>query len=421
MLVRRCAFLVLEPGTQWQLDVRQLLSGERAIEAVPGWVARAPHLLQPAVVSLAEVALLGRLPDDLWLDAERLVDAEQRPVLEALIDKRLVMAAADAASTTAVADSAVRAQAWFGWSAHLHAASRWQGVDSVRDDPRSAAGLTLDQLSERYGPIPTHFPQRPASDPRVALPAVAPTPLSALLAARATCRNYRAVSVPLQDLAQVLGMVFGAHGVQPLSADCHAVKKSVPSGGALHPIEAYVLARRVDGLSSGLYHYEAGAHRLACCRALSESEADQLALTAVAGQAWFAAAPVLLILSARFYRNFWKYRNHPKAYRVLQLDAGHLSQTLFLAAGELGYGAFITAAINEIDLEQALGMDGMEDGPLAVLGFGARAERRETVEFDPAGRVWNADGTPRPAAEAANAGAQSPAHASMLAPHVDTI
>ena len=80
--------------------------------------------------------------------------------------------------------------------------------------------------------------------------------------------------------------------------------------------------------------------------------------------------------------------SHAKAYRALVLDVGHLSQTMYLAATELGLGAFITAAVNEVDIEQALGLDPLEEGPLAVTGFGVRGPERNEVEFDPLNAVW---------------------------------
>ena len=75
-------------------------------------------------------------------------------------------------------------------------------------------------------------------------------------------------------------------------------------------------------------------------------------------------------------------------YRVCVLDAGHLSQTLFLSATEQGLGAFITAAINEVDIERAFGLVGFVDGPLAVCGFGIRADTMTTAELDPNRQVW---------------------------------
>ena len=113
-----------------------------------------------------------------------------------------------------------------------------------------------------------------------------------------------------------------------------------------------------------------------------------LARRFVAGQAYYAEAPLQIALVSRFERNFWKYRNHAKAYRAVILDAGHLSQMLYLAAAEMGLGAFITAAINEVEIEQAFGLEPMAEGPLCVCGFGVRAAAKTTVEFDPGHKVW---------------------------------
>lgn len=107
-----------------------------------------------------------------------------------------------------------------------------------------------------------------------------------------------------------------------------------------------------------------------------------------AQQHGFADAHVLVLLSPRFDRTFWKYRHHAKGYRVVALEAGHLSQTLHLAATDAGLGAFITGAINEAQLEQAFGLDPIRQGALAICGFGWRGEMMETAELDPAGEVW---------------------------------
>jgi SagB-type dehydrogenase family enzyme len=114
----------------------------------------------------------------------------------------------------------------------------------------------------------------------------------------------------------------------------------------------------------------------------------RLARLAVGGQPWFAQAHALVVLAPRFGRNFWKYRNHPKAYRVAILDVGHLSQTLQVAATALGLGTFVTAAINEVDIERALGLAGFEESPMAVCGIGIRADTMATSELDPNGKVW---------------------------------
>ena len=77
------------------------------------------------------------------------------------------------------------------------------------------------------------------------------------------------------------------------------------------------------------------------------------------------------------------------------LEAGHVSQDFYLAATEAGRGAYVTAAIHEIDIEQAFGLDPLHDRAIAVCGFGPRTAARETMELDPLGAVWDADGRRR--------------------------
>src|SRR5690606_23238396 len=159
----------------------------------------------------------------------------------------------------------------------------------------------------------------------------------ALLARRVTCRNFDAAR-PLDaaTLSCVLHRVFAAQATAEIAPGCFAVKKSSPSGGSLHATEAYLLLRNVEGVAPGLYHYHAGEHALEPIDLAEPETLPARALRFVAGQHWFADAPVQVVLAPRFRRSFWKYRNHDKAYRALVLDAGHLSQTLYLAATELG-------------------------------------------------------------------------------------
>jgi hypothetical protein len=37
----------------------------------------------------------------------------------------------------------------------------------------------------------------------------------------------------------------------------------------------------------------------------------------------------------------------------------------------------------------------VQESPIAVCGFGPRAEQKTTVEFDPLGEVWDEDGKRR--------------------------
>jgi putative peptide maturation dehydrogenase len=221
------------------------------------------------------------------------------------------------------------------------------------------------------------------------LPTPEPTPFDELLLKRVTCRNYDTTrTLGLAEFSAVLHRTFAARAVVETAPGVHILKKGVPSAGGLHPTEAYLLVQRVEGVAPGLYHYHPIDHALEPIRGLEPDEAQALARTFVAGQDYFAQAHVMVIAASRFHRNFWKYRTHAKAYRALNLDVGYLSHTIYLSSTELGLAAFITAAINEVDIEQAFGLDPLEEGPLAVCGFGIRAAQKKEVEFDPLGAVW---------------------------------
>jgi SagB-type dehydrogenase family enzyme len=114
---------------------------------------------------------------------------------------------------------------------------------------------------------------------------------------------------------------------------------------------------------------------------MDTTQTAQLAMRMVADQDWFVDAPMMVVLAARVERNFWKYRNHAKAYRALLLDAGHLSQTFYLLATEAGMPAFVTAAVNEIDIERAFGLDPLKDMVVAVCGCGPASGAHDTVEM----------------------------------------
>ncbi|MBZ0221918.1 MAG: putative peptide maturation dehydrogenase [Dokdonella sp.] len=385
MFVRRCAILMLEPRERAVFDIALLVGGESGLRMQVEWVALAPHLDHECELDEAQIRVLGQISPSTWLELDELAARHPREQLDSLLDKNLLIAQGSAGDA---ADQGVRATHWRPAAAVMHAASRWQGVDSrqlAREFAAHSEQPILNFLGTPPAPVREYLPV--AEQQR--LPVPPSTPFDDLLMRRVTCRNYD-VTRPLdfEAFAAVLHRSFAARAVVETAPGVHILKKGVPSAGGLHPTEAYLLVQRVEGLACGLYHYHPVNHALEPLRLFDADTAAALARNFVAGQDYFAQAHVLVIAASRFERNFWKYRNHAKAYRALTLDVGYLSHTIYLASTELGLAAFITAAINEIDIEQALGLDPRAEGPLAVCGFGLRAQQRHEIEFDPLGAVW---------------------------------
>jgi putative peptide maturation dehydrogenase len=203
-----------------------------------------------------------------------------------------------------------------------------------------------------------------------------------MLTARRTTRAFATGEpITVAELDAVLRYVFGCHGRGSTVPGVVCVKRTSPSGGGLHPIDAYPVVTAVDGIAPGVYHYDAGAHALSPVQRLPAADARQLATEFMAGQSYFGAAAVSIVLSARFDRNHWKYRRHPNAYAGILVDAGALIQTLYLVCTELGLGAFTTIALNGPEIERRLGLDGIHEGAIAIAGCGRRDDAGSPLEM----------------------------------------
>jgi putative peptide maturation dehydrogenase len=277
---------------------------------------------------------------------------------------------------------------WLDLAAVYHAHSGWRDMHgdaaSQRQD-EEANQQRLQELLRVRGEPPSHFEHRADTDARMSLdvPALGGPFFEALLM-RHTTRAYQShVPLPRSALEVILFAVFGTHGIRHLASGISMLKRTSPSAGSLHPIEAYVLAVNVQDVGSGLYHYETATHALAQLESMDKEAARKTAYDFTAGQPYFAEAHALFVHVARFDRNFWKYSRHSKAYKTVLMDSAHLSQTLYLTASHLGLGAFYTAAINDIDIARRLRLRPLLDGAIGINGVGIADHGRQELDFVP--------------------------------------
>lgn len=375
MKLRRCAVLYLEPREELAIDWKVVLSGGSALAAKTHWVALAPHLDQELTVDAAQLEALGALSQTVWTER---ATAEQRfgeDCIASLLALGLLIGDTPHYAPQRERDDTLRATHWRPLSALTHTYGRWRGVTSET----GMEAPSFQALLERYGePPPPTFDL--GEGPAVKLPVAAGGRMDEQLLQRYTGRNFDVqASVPLEVAARLLHRTFGAQEVREVGPHSSVLKKTSPSGGGLHPIEAFVLAQRVDGVAPGLYHYHPIDHALRPLQTLDSEGAAALARHMLADQHWLSTAPLQVVLVARMERSFWKYRNHQKAYRALALDAGHLSQTFYLLATEAGFPAFVTAAINDADIEKTLGLDHLRHAVVAMCGCGPAAKGERTM------------------------------------------
>ena len=367
-------------------DLKSLLQGRVETETEAQLLVISPLTFEQHRVDPEQLGILRNVPCDLWSEGSQLAESLGVEVedLEQLALKALLLADADDPSLLRQLRhraELLSAQGWHPLAAIYHFQNRSldesAGISSLEARDYGALEATAVEdaakFVARHGPPPPLF-HRISRDSGVELPLVEKKGgLYDLLRQRRTTRAFDAERpMSLEDLAVVLRWTFGYHGYLRLSEDVTLLNRTSPSGGARHPIEAYLLISNVSGLETGLYHYDPEDHILEPIRELEQEAARSLAVDCARQQTWAGAAHVLLFMTARYFRNFWKYRNNLRTYSIVLMDAAHLNQTLALIATDLGLASVYSAAIHAPRIENALGLDGYEEGAIACCGFGPK-------------------------------------------------
>ena len=175
-----------------------------------------------------------------------------------------------------------------------------------------------------------------------------------LLTERRSSRVYTQQSI---SLLQLSFMLWATQGIKDIRGKSYATLRTVPSGGARHGFETYMLVQHVEGLQPGAYHYLPVEHQLEFLYQVKDlPTAISISLE---GQSWASKASVVFYWSFLPYRCEWRYGIW--AHRVALIDAGHVGQNLYLACEALGLGTCAIAAFDMAVCDSLFGLDGEEE------------------------------------------------------------
>ena len=212
--------------------------------------------------------------------------------------------------------------------------------------------------------------------PRVELPeALLPdVSLAQAISMRRTQREFAEGPIELGALSTLLHAGYGVtHASKVGSPDGPSISfRSVPSGGALYPLELYVIAFTVEGLEPGLFHFDPGARRLDQVRAVPvETLRAEVAEAAVYAEVATTAA-ALVAITGMFWRTRFKYGL--RGYRFALLEAGHVAQNILLTATGLGLASAPLGGFYDRRTDELLDLDGVNESTLYEVAVGLPAE-----------------------------------------------
>ncbi len=188
--------------------------------------------------------------------------------------------------------------------------------------------------------------------------------LEEALSKRRSTRAYSEIPITLRDISQILWAAYGITKPNTIYKSLRGGYRTVPSAGALYPLEFYICCGNVDGLADGIYWYRSNGHKL--IRVISGDQRGSLCAATV-GQKHFKNAAAIIVIAADFQRTESKYGNRGRD-RYVYMEAGHSAQNIYLQGVALKIGVCVVGAFNDKRVINLLEMK--EEKPLYIIPLG---------------------------------------------------
>ena len=188
--------------------------------------------------------------------------------------------------------------------------------------------------------------------------------LRQMIEQRRSLRRYDHKALTLNELSYLLWLTQGVKRITGRPATL----RTVPSAGARHAFETYLLVNRVEGLEPGLYRFIATRHAL--LRVEAPADIDVQLTAARRQQEHVLHSAVTFLWVAVVERMTWRYVE--RSLRYLFLDAGHVCQNLYLAAESIGCGVCAVDAFDDEPVNQLVHADGVDQFTVYMATVGKK-------------------------------------------------
>lgn len=209
--------------------------------------------------------------------------------------------------------------------------------------------------------------------PKVGLPEPTDLPAATLadcLRRRRSTRKFAPEPIPLAQVSALLHLALREFEPNPSNI---LGRRPFASGGGLYPLETFILARSVEGLPMGAYHYDPQGHHLDQVRPLEELDFNDYFFDSDRYEGMLVHASAAIVLACNAEKVYYKYGQ--RAWKLILQDSGHMGQNLYLGAAALpplgicGLGACAQASLVEL-----LRLDGVSEFVVYPFVLGPSAE-----------------------------------------------
>lgn len=181
---------------------------------------------------------------------------------------------------------------------------------------------------------------------------------------RTSVRDYSQKPLTVEELSYLL---WCTQGVKEVVSNT-ATFRTVPSAGARHCFETYLLINNVKNIKPGMYRFPAIEHIL--LEIDTDPNIADRVTEACLGQNIVMLSAVTFIWTVVAYRMTWRYGE--RGYRYMHLDAGHVCQNLYLSSASVDCGVCAIAAFSDDALNRLLGLDGKDRFVIYIATVGKR-------------------------------------------------
>jgi SagB-type dehydrogenase family enzyme len=227
----------------------------------------------------------------------------------------------------------------------------------------------MDSIQRKMAFVEKAFPEIRAAGPVIDLPQPrfdGAVSVEAALKNRRSIREYLAKPLSLAEVSQILWAAYGITATREnMPAFLRGGFRTAPSAGARYPLDIYLAAFDVAGLSGGVYYYKSETHQLV--RVVEGNPRSALS-EACFDQPHFKTASAAIVYSAVYERCMVKYGQRGRD-RYVCMDLGHSAENVYLQAHALEIGTCAIGAFTDLRLKKAVGMT-REEEPLYVMPLG---------------------------------------------------